>query len=176
MATDMQQDLENKQVPRITIVLTAMSLLVWLWLNFVSSAGFLAIGSQVTLSLATTYMLAISCSLYSRIYQPELLGRESNGIFQLGQFWGSVADVLGLCFLSLVWVLAWYVFLINYAGKDIADYEKVLVYDTHRCFRHQLCSDHRRRRGSTGRRLLRNVQSSALSESCTCRMIVLCCV
>lgn len=43
-------------------------------------------------------MLAISCSLYSRIYQPDVLGRESQGIFQLGKFWGTVADVLGLCF------------------------------------------------------------------------------
>lgn len=86
-----------------------MSPLIWLWLNFVSSVGFLAIGSQVTLSLATTYMLALSCSLYSRIYQPELLGPESNGIFQLGKTWGILADVLGLAFLSLVWVLAWFV-------------------------------------------------------------------
>ena len=104
---DSSQDLQKEQVPRITIVLTALSPIIWLWLNFVSSAGFLALGSQVTLSLATTYMLAISCSLYSRIYQPDILGRESNGIFQLGKVWGSLADVLALCFLSLVWVLAW---------------------------------------------------------------------
>jgi hypothetical protein len=81
--------------------------MVWLWLNFVSSTGFLAIGSQVTLSLATTYLFAVSCSLYSRWYQPHLLGRDFNGIFQLGQFWGSVADITAICFLSLIWVLAW---------------------------------------------------------------------
>lgn len=94
-------------MPRITIVFTALSPLLWLWLNFVSSAGFLALGSQVTLSLATTYMLATGCSLYSRVYQPHVLGEESNGIFQLGKVWGSIADIMGLCFLSLIWVLAW---------------------------------------------------------------------
>ncbi len=101
------QDLERQQVPRITIILTALSPVIWIWLNFVSSIGFLALGSQVTLSLATTYMLAIACSLYSRIYQPGVLGVESNGIFQLGRFWGCIVDVTALCFLSLLWVLAW---------------------------------------------------------------------
>ncbi|KAK3112829.1 hypothetical protein LTR53_010483 [Teratosphaeriaceae sp. CCFEE 6253] len=104
----MASDLEKHQVPRITIVLTALSPMIWLWLNFVSSAGFLAIGSQVTLSLATSYMFALACSLYSRWYHPKLLGKDRAGIFQLGQFWGSVVDVTGLCFLSLVWVLAWF--------------------------------------------------------------------
>ncbi|KAK3614431.1 hypothetical protein LTR56_025339 [Elasticomyces elasticus] len=101
-------DLEKQQVPRITIVLTALSPMVWLWLNFVSTAGFLAIGSQVTLSLATTYMFVLSCSLYSRWYHPKLLGKDRAGIFQLGQLWGSFVDITGLCFLSLVWVLAWF--------------------------------------------------------------------
>lgn len=81
--------------------------MVWLWLNFVSSVGFLALGSQVTLSLATTYMMALGCSLYSRFYHPERLGSQWNGIFQLGKVWGSIADVIGICFLSLVWCLAW---------------------------------------------------------------------
>ncbi|KAK5173804.1 uncharacterized protein LTR77_002485 [Saxophila tyrrhenica] len=123
----MASDLEKEQVPRITIVLTALSPMIWLWLNFVSSAGFLALGSQVTLSLASTYMLALSCSLYSRFYHPDLLGAESNGIFQLGKFWGSVCDTVGLCFLSLVWVLAWFPFTtpvdvagINYAPIIVA--------------------------------------------------------
>lgn len=95
-------------MPHITIVLTALSPMVWLWLNFISSAGFLALGSQVTLSLATTYIFVLGCSLYSRWYHPKLLGQSRVGIFQLGQFWGSVVDIVGLCFLSLVWVLAWY--------------------------------------------------------------------
>ena len=105
--TDYMQDLENYQVPRITIVFTALSPMIWLWLNFVSATGFLAIGSQVTLTLATTYLLAVSCSLYSRLNNPDLLGRERNGIFQLGTFWGTIVDVSALCYLSLIFVLAW---------------------------------------------------------------------
>jgi hypothetical protein len=112
------QDLERQQVPRITIVLTALSPMVWLWLNFVASEGFLAIGSQVTLSLATTYMFALSCSLYSRWYHPDVLGRKSVGIFQLGQLWGTVVDIAGLCFLAIIWVLAWYA-LIYVVAQDV---------------------------------------------------------
>ena len=78
-----------------------------LWINFLSTVGFQAIASQVTLSLTTTYMMAISCSLYSRIYQPDQLGRKWNGIFELGTFWGTIVDVVSLCFLSLIWVLSW---------------------------------------------------------------------
>lgn len=81
--------------------------MAWLWLNFVSSAGFLALGSQVTLSLATTYMFVLACSLYSRIANPDQLGRNSNGIFQLGRFWGSIVDITALVFLSFIFVLAW---------------------------------------------------------------------
>lgn len=83
----MSSDLERERVPRVTIVLTALSPLVTLWINFVSSVGFQALGSQCVLSLSTTYILAISCSFYSRFYSPELLGRESAGIFQLGAQW-----------------------------------------------------------------------------------------
>lgn len=165
MAADVSQDLEKEQVPRITIFLTAMSPLIWLWLNFVSSAGFLALGSQVTLSLATTYMLAIACSLYSRIYQPDVLGKEADGIFQLGKFWGTIADVVGLCFLSLVWVLAWFVYLgITGSANEITDLEQVPLHDADRCRRHQLCSNHCCRRHLFGNDLLCSLQPSALPE------------
>ena len=76
-----------------------------LCLIFVSSGGFLALGSQVTLPLATSYMFAISCSLYSQWHHPEILGQERVGLLQPGKVLGTVVDIIGLYFL-LVWVLA----------------------------------------------------------------------
>ena len=83
----MARDLEEQRVPRITIVLTALSPLATLWINFYSGVGFQAIGSQCVLSLSSTYLMAIGCSLYSRFRRPDLLGEEPNGIFQLGKRW-----------------------------------------------------------------------------------------
>lgn len=103
----MARDLETKQVPRITIALTAFSPALILWINFLSTVGFQAIASQVLLSLTTTYMMAIGCSLHSRIYNPDLLGRDWNGVFQLGTFWGKIIDIVSLCFLAFIWVLCW---------------------------------------------------------------------
>lgn len=37
-------------------------------------------------------------------YHPNLPGQYRAGIFQLGQLLGSVVDVTGLCFGSLVWI------------------------------------------------------------------------
>lgn len=81
--------------------------MLWLWLNFVSQAGFLALGSQVTLTLTTTYLFVVSSSLYSRIYHPDVLGRERIGLFQLGKLWGTIVDVSAICYLCIVFVLAW---------------------------------------------------------------------
>lgn len=100
-------DLEREQVPRITIALVAFSPLVYLWINFLTAVGFQAIISQVTLSLTTTYIMAIGCSLYSRIYHPDQLGRSYNGVFQLGTFWGSIIDGVSLVFLAFMWCLTW---------------------------------------------------------------------
>ena len=101
------QDLTTHQVPRLTILFTSFCPALILWVNFLSTVGFQAIVSQVLLSLATTYSMAIGCSLYSRIYNPELLGAEWNGIFQLGTFWGKINDGIALVFLVFVWVLCW---------------------------------------------------------------------
>ena len=68
----------------ITIVLTALSPLVTLWINFVSSVGFQALGSQCVLSLSSTYLMAVGCSFYSRFARPHCLGMERKGLFQLG--------------------------------------------------------------------------------------------
>ena len=89
------------------MLFTAITPAMTLWINFLSPVGFSAIVSQVTLSLVTTYMLAIGCSLYSRIYYPDVLGRERKGLFQLGQVWGSINDTIALLFLAVIWVFAW---------------------------------------------------------------------
>lgn len=112
------QDLRPDQLPRITICFTALSPLLTLWINFVSSVGFPAIVSQVTLSLTTTYLMAICCSLYSRFYQPDLLGRQCKGIFQLGKMWGSINDLLSICFLAYVWIFAWFPYGIPVYGAN----------------------------------------------------------
>ncbi|KAK5170561.1 uncharacterized protein LTR77_005149 [Saxophila tyrrhenica] len=83
----MAADLQKAGVPRITIVLVALAPALLLWINFVSAVGFQALGSQCILSLSSTYMLAISCSFWSRFHQPDLLGRDYGGIFHLGTFW-----------------------------------------------------------------------------------------
>lgn len=92
-------------MPRLTIVFTCIFPILLLWINFVSSVGLQAIGPQVTLTLSTTYIMAIDCSLHSRIYQPDLLGRDWKGIFHLGTFWGSAVDITALVFLAFAWVL-----------------------------------------------------------------------
>ncbi|KAI7215022.1 hypothetical protein KC333_g5677 [Hortaea werneckii] len=104
----MSTDLERQTVPRITIVLTALSPLLTLWINFYSGVGFQAIGSQCILSLSSTYLMAIGCSLHSRFRRPELLGRTYNGIFHPGVIWGTFIDATALCFLCFVWVFSWF--------------------------------------------------------------------
>lgn len=81
------KDLEEERVPRITIVLTAVSPLVTLWINFVSDVGFQTLRSQCIISLSLTYLMAIGCSLYSRFWYPDLLGKTWTGVFQLGAQW-----------------------------------------------------------------------------------------
>jgi hypothetical protein len=89
----MAKDLNEQRVPRITIVLTALSPLVTLWINFLSSVGFQALGSQCIISISSTYIMAIGCSLYSRFRRPDLLGRTYVNIFQLGAAWYGTLQV-----------------------------------------------------------------------------------
>ncbi|KAK5164305.1 uncharacterized protein LTR77_010000 [Saxophila tyrrhenica] len=50
-------------------------------------------------------LMAVTCSLYSRFYQPNLLGRDFTGIFHLGTFWEKTVDGVSVVFLTFVWVL-----------------------------------------------------------------------
>ena len=59
--------------------------------NFYSGVGFQAIGSQCVLSLSSTYLMAVGCSLNSRFWQPDLLGRNWGGIFHLGTRWYAIS-------------------------------------------------------------------------------------
>ncbi|KAK3712082.1 hypothetical protein LTR37_009173 [Vermiconidia calcicola] len=106
----MHKDLTEQRVPLFSICFMGVAPLLILWLNFVSSVAYSALISQVTLSLTTTYLMAVGCSLYSRFFQPDLLGRDFTGLFHLGQFWGTIVDGVSVVFLTFVWVLCWFPF------------------------------------------------------------------
>lgn len=135
------KDLQRpERLPIITICFTAICPIFILWINFLSSVGFQAIVSQVTLSLSTTYIMAIGNSLYSRIYQPELLGRSFNGLFQLGTIWGCIIDTIAICFLTFIWILAWSDLLST--GAHALTMSQVSVHNTRERDNTELCSDY----------------------------------
>ena len=54
--------------------------------------------------------MVCTCGLYSRIHDPEQLGRHFNGFWQPGKQLGMVMDVVAMVFLVIVGILSWSVF------------------------------------------------------------------
>lgn len=153
----------------MTIAFTAISPVLILWVNFVSAVGFQAIISQVTLSLTTTYIMAIGCSLYSRYRNPDLLGREWRGIFQLGTFWGKINDIIALVFLVYAWTLSLYEICYSVSAQDISDCSQVSIHDACERSNTELCPCHRRWNRLSEHCVLLHLCSEALSHSSATR-------
>ena len=91
---DIFQDLNKIGVPTRCIVIADTLPLVLLWLNFVSSVGYQAIVSQVTLALTVSYFLVFACALDTRLYRPQVLGYNHGGFWQPGRRLGVMLDLV----------------------------------------------------------------------------------
>ncbi|KAK3631706.1 hypothetical protein LTR22_020944 [Elasticomyces elasticus] len=96
------KDLNGEGFPRRCVVIACILPLIILWINFVSSVGFQAIVSQVTLALVITYFMVFACSLDARIHRPDLLGSAPGSFFRPGRYLGIATDITAMVFLFLI--------------------------------------------------------------------------